>query len=101
VLEVTQDHFLRAAREIGQNGENDTLPYDIDAAFIRDKAQPLSQICIDLFISIDAMPSERAAAFINGITVGSERLLAPSGSHGFRITTKIHPFWNLYMNGLG
>jgi hypothetical protein len=28
-------------------------------------------------------------------------LLVPVGSHGFRITTKIHPFWNLYLNGLG
>ena len=38
---------------------------------------------------------------MNELTVGSERLLVPSGSHGFRITTKIHPFWNLYLNGLG
>jgi hypothetical protein len=33
--------------------------------------------------------------------VFSERLLAPAGSSGFRITTKIHPFWNLYLNGVG
>ena len=38
---------------------------------------------------------------MNGLTIGSERLLVPSGSDGFRITTKIHPFWNLYLNGLG
>src|SRR5690606_34574902 len=31
---------------------------------------------------------------------GSERLLVPAGAHGFRITTRIHPFWNLYLNGL-
>jgi hypothetical protein len=101
LLEVTQDHFLRAAIEIGHNGENDTLPYDRDAAFIRDKSASLSQICFDLFRVIDAKPTAEAAGFMNGITIGSERLLAPSGSHGFRITTKIHPFWNLYLNGLG
>ncbi|MGF1626761.1 MAG: RNA-directed DNA polymerase [Alphaproteobacteria bacterium] len=25
----------------------------------------------------------------------------PTGSTGFRITTKLHPFWNVYFNGLG
>ncbi len=101
MLKVTQDHFLRAALEIGESGDNDTLPYDIDAAFIRDKSGDLSQICFQLFQSIDAMSAKNAAKFVNGITIGSERLLTPSGSHGFRITTKIHPFWNLYLNGLG
>lgn len=38
---------------------------------------------------------------MNGLTVISERILVPSGSNGFRITSKIHPFWNLYLNGLG
>jgi hypothetical protein len=101
VLNVTRDHFLRAACEIGQSGENDTLPYDIDAAFVRDKAEDLSQICFALFQLIDARSVKDAAAFMNGLTIGSERLLVPSGSDGFRITTKIHPFWNLYLNGLG
>lgn len=101
VLEVTRDRFFRAALEIGQNGENDTLPYDIDAAFIRDKSEDLSAICFNLFKFIDTKSAKDAAAFMNEITIGSERLLTPSGSHGFRITTKIHPFWNLYLNGLG
>ncbi|WP_246673944.1 RNA-directed DNA polymerase [Mesorhizobium sp. B2-3-13] len=101
MLEVKESHFLRAALEIGESGENDTLPYDIDASFIRDKAQVLSQICFELFRTINAKSVKQAAAFMNEITVGAERLLAPSGSHGFRITTKIHPFWNLYFNGLG
>lgn len=38
---------------------------------------------------------------MNGLAIVAERLLVPSGPHGFRITTKIHPFWNLYLNGLG
>ena len=101
MLVVEKDHFRRAAVEIGQSGENDTLPYDIDASFIRDKADELSEICIRLFQDIDARTPENAAGFVNGLTLGSERLLVPAGSHGFRITTKIHPFWNLYLNGLG
>jgi hypothetical protein len=55
VLKVLKEHFHRAALEIGQNGENDTLPYDIDASFIRDKADDLAEICINLFQSIDVM----------------------------------------------
>jgi hypothetical protein len=99
-MNVTKAHFLQAAQEIGQSGENDTLPYDIDAAFIKDKSEDLSEICFRLFQSIEER-STKAFEFLNGLTIGSERLLAPSGPHGFRITTKIHPFWNLYLNGLG
>ncbi len=32
--------------------------------------------------------------------IPSERLIAPSGPAGFRVVTKIHPFWNIYLNGL-
>lgn len=98
---VNIEHFKRAALEIGQSGENDTLPYDIDAGFIRDKADALAEICIRLFQNVNGKSVKDAAAFINELTIGSERLLVPAGSHGFRITTKIHPFWNLYLNGLG
>lgn len=100
-MKVEGRHFQLAALEIGQSGENDTLPYDIDAAFIKEKADDLAQICLNLFQTIEQKPPREALAFVNSLTIGAERLLAPSGSHGFRITTKIHPFWNLYLNGLG
>ena len=98
---VTLTHFLRAAAEIGQAGENDTLPYDVDAKFIKEKGAELSDLCFRFFQAVERKPEREVASFMNGITVPSERLLAPTGSHGFRITTKIHPFWNLYLNGLG
>lgn len=101
MIKVEIDHFRRAAIEIGHSGENDTLPYDIDAAFVRDKASDLSQICITLFNAIERGTFGKPAEFVNSLVITAERLLAPSGSHGFRITTKIHPFWNLYLNGLG
>lgn len=100
-MQVSRDHFFRAAQEVGQSGENDTLPYDVDAGFIRDKADELSEICFKLFQDVDARTQGNAAGYMNELTIGAERLLTPTGSHGFRITTKIHPFWNLYLNGLG
>lgn len=100
-LQVSREHFRRAALDIGKSGENDTLPYDTDAGFIRDRAEDLSQICFRLFELIDGKDQKNAVAFVNELTIGAERLLTPSGSNGFRITTKIHPFWNLYLNGIG
>jgi hypothetical protein len=101
MIRVGKDHFLRAAAEIGQSGDNDTLPYDLDAAFIKDKAAELSALCLTLFQAVEAGTVGKPASFMNGLSVAAERLLVPSGPHGFRITTKIHPFWNLYLNGLG
>jgi hypothetical protein len=101
MINVDKGHFLHAALEIGQNGENDTLPYDIDAAFIKGQHEKIAEICIILFNDIESRKVAEQVSFMNGLTVASERLLVPSGSHGFRITAKIHPFWNLYLNGLG
>ena len=101
IIKVDRNHFLRAALEIGQSGENDTLPYDVDAAFIKEKADDLASMCITLFREIESGKVGRPSNFMGSLTIISERLLVPSGSHGFRITTKIHPFWNLYLNGLG
>lgn len=101
MMEVKREHFVQAAYEIGKSGDNDTLPYDIDSSFVREKSEDLAQICFDLFTLLDGKSFKDAKNFINQLTVGSERLLVPSGSHGFRITTKLHPFWNLYLNGIG
>lgn len=101
MIKVKKEHFYRAALEIGQSGENDTLPYDIDAQFIKEKSKELSELCCNLFNNIERGAHGKPLNFMNGLTIGSERLLVPSGSHGFRITTKIHPFWNLYLNGVG
>jgi hypothetical protein len=101
MIKVDKNHFRRAALEIGQSGDNDTLPYDMDAAFIKEKSEELSDICISLFQDVERGAIGKPAAFMNGLAIASERLFVPSGSHGFRITTKIHPFWSLYLNGLG
>lgn len=101
MIKVDINCFLRAAREIGHSGDNDTLPYDIDSEFVKEKADDLAAVCLDLFSKIEAVKAGNRAEFMSGLSIGAERLLVPSGPHGFRITTKIHPFWNLYLNGLG
>ena len=75
MLVVEQDHFRKAAVEIGRSGENDTLPYDIDASFIRDKAEELSDVCFRLYQEIEAKTPQNAARFINGLTICSEFLM--------------------------
>lgn len=101
LINVSIHHFARAAREIGHSGDNDTLPYDLDASFTKENADNLAALCLDLFQNIERGKVGNAVKFMNGLTISAERLLVPSGPHGFRITTKIHPFWNLYLNGLG
>ena len=101
MIKVDINHFVRSALEIGHSGDNDTLPYDLDAGFVKERARDLAALCVDLFQNIETGKVGKAAKFVNGLTIAAERLLVPSGPHGFRITTKIHPFWNLYLNGLG
>ena len=101
-MEVSEAHFLRAAREIGKSGENDTLPYDPDARFIKESAARIAALCKSLYDRIAAFETDDGAkGFVNSLELFSERLLSPAGAHGFRIVTKIHPFWNVYLNGLG
>lgn len=101
MINIENDHFLRAALEIGHSGDNDTLPYDLDSAFVKDKAADLAPLCTALFHAVESGAVGKPVSFMNGLVILAERLLVPSGPHGFRITTKIHPFWNLYLNGLG
>ena len=98
--ELTLDHFRRAALEIGANGDNDTLPFDIDVRFINENQDALAAIAFSFAQHLEGLSAQDARNAINELEVFFERLLAPTGAAGFRITTKIHPFWNLYLNGL-
>jgi hypothetical protein len=44
---------------------------------------------------------KNSARKVAELGVFNERLLAPAGPAGFRVTTKIHAFWSVYFNGLG
>ncbi|MDD9999766.1 MAG: RNA-directed DNA polymerase [Rhodospirillaceae bacterium] len=98
---VTLEHFTRAAIEIGSFGDNDTLPFDIDNRFIKENHTSLATLAYSYFGELDSESHTFAAKSINALHVFSERLLVPTGSAGFRISTKIHPFWNIYINGIG
>ena len=112
MTQVTISHFEQAAVDIGSNGDNDTLPFDIDNKFIKENSTSLAAIAYDYFCRLEhKSPNKdtksiekshrRAAKAINALHIFSERLLVPTGSAGFRISTKLHPFWNIYFNGLG
>lgn len=49
MVKIQKDHFFKAALEIGHSGDNDTLPYDLDATFVKEKADDLATLCLALF----------------------------------------------------
>ncbi len=101
MLSPSFDHFKRAANEIAAHGDNDTLPFDIDTKFCGDKADELAHLASTFYEKLKKGPQKENGRKIGALDVFSERLIAPSGAAGFRVVTKIHPFWNIYFNGLG
>lgn len=99
--QVTLHHFKRAAADIGAHGDNDTLPFDVDNRFIAENQDALAEVAFNYFCELEEGGEKKAKSAINSLQVFSERLLTPTGPAGFRITTKLHPFWNIYFNGLG
>jgi len=101
LLKPELHHFERAAREVAKHGDNDTLPFDMDVRFCGDEAVALSSIAFGFYSELrDSQPLKDNHDRIAELHVHSERLLAPSGPTGFRVVTKIHLFWNIYLNGL-
>ena len=97
---VTRDHLLRAAVDIGAHGDNDTLPFDVDNTFIKEQQNSLVDLAYDFSCELAQNTAKSAKNIIESATIFSERLLTPSGPSGFRIVTKLHPFWSIYYNGL-
>ncbi|UQG57888.1 MULTISPECIES: RNA-directed DNA polymerase [unclassified Marinobacter] len=93
-------HFERAAQEIAAHGDNDTLPFDLDVKFVGQKANELAAIAFGFYSELKAGTPKENRTRLHGLRVYSERLIAPSSTNGFRVVTKIHPFWNIYLNGL-
>lgn len=101
MFKPTFHHFRRAACEIAKHGDNDTLPFDIDVKFCGEKADALASIAYGFYSKLrDSQDIQENRERITELHVHSERLLAPSGPAGFRVVTKIHLFWNIYLNGL-
>lgn len=93
-------HFERAAREIAEHGDNDTLPFDVDTKFCGDKATELAAIAYGFYVELRNGNFNENHSRMASMSIFSERLLAPSGYTGFRVVTKIQLFWCIYLNGL-
>jgi hypothetical protein len=100
LLKPTLHHFERAAHEIAAHGDNDTLPFDLDVRFCGDQAEAIAAIAFGFYQELRDGPIKENRERLAAMHVYSERLIAPSGPAGFRVVTKIHPFWNIYLNGL-
>jgi hypothetical protein len=101
MTDVELRHFQRAAADIGAHGDNDTLPFDVDTRFVKYSREELSRLAFSYYQDLASTNKKAVRKIVDALQVFSERLLVPSGSTGFRVSTKIHPFWNLYFNGLG
>ncbi|MCW5847673.1 MAG: RNA-directed DNA polymerase, partial [Anaerolineae bacterium] len=100
-MALSLEHFKRAIVDIRAHGDNDTLPFDIENRFIGDRGDELANAAFAYAQELRKAGKKSARTSIDSLPIFSERLLVPSGSSGFRITTKIHPFWNIYFNGIG
>jgi hypothetical protein len=47
--DVRIEHFERAAQDIGTRGDNDTLPFDVDNRFVKEKSAALSRLAYSFF----------------------------------------------------
>jgi hypothetical protein len=99
-MAVELRHFQRAASDVGQNGDNDTLPFDIDIKFINEKTNEIAEIAHTFYERLQALPEDELRGKVRSLEVFFERILVPAGPAGFRISTKIHPFWQVYLNGV-
>ena len=97
---ITPVHAQRSITDIAKYGDNDILPFDVDNRFFSDQTDDLANLVVQLSQNLEQLKIPALKKFFKSTSLFSERLLAPSGYAGFRITTKIHPFWNAYLNAL-
>lgn len=88
--EVTLEHFLRAAADIGAHGDNDTLPFDVDTNFVSAKQNELAEVAFGFSEELRKDSVSNSKNKIAALTVFSGRLLVAAGASGFRVTTKFN-----------
>ena len=99
--DIRLDHFRRAAADVGAHGDNDMLPFDIDTSFVNENQEALSRLAFAYCQELSRLDKKAVKNSVDSLPIFSERLLVPAGPAGFRVATKIHPFWNIYFNGIG
>lgn len=97
---IQKKHFERAIADIAAHGDNDAIPFDVDSRFVKANQAELVDVAYNLSCEIAKVDDTTARHKIDSASIFSERLLAPAGASGLRVVTKIHPFWNIYLNGL-
>lgn len=97
---LTIEHCQRAVSDVASFGDNDVVPFDVDTKFVSDCGDKIATALLALGQELGRKSKKDCKSTLHGVHIFSERLLAPVGQSGFRITTKIHPFWNLYLNAL-
>ena len=95
---VSRVHVAKAIDDVAAHGDNDILPFDIDSRFIAAKRDELADSICAFSEQLSKKSEKELVSFWKSQSIPHERLLAPAGYTGFRATTKIHPFWNLYIN---
>jgi hypothetical protein len=97
---LSLDHCKRAISDVATFGDNDVVPFDVDTKFVAEKGEQLADAILEVGHSLERKTRKDCKSTLHGVQIFSERLLAPVGQSGFRIATKIHPFWNLYLNSI-
>jgi hypothetical protein len=87
---LSLDHCKRAISDVATFGDNDVVPFDVDTKFVAEKADQLADAILDIGRSLERKSQKDCKSTLHGVQIFSERLLAPVGQSGFRITTKIH-----------
>lgn len=100
VPKLTLDHCRRAVSDVAMFGDNDVVPFDVDTKFVADCSEDFADALLSVGHHLEQKAPSDCKSTLHGVQISSERLLAPVGQSGFRITTKIHPFWNLYLNAV-
>ncbi len=80
--EVSLKHFVKAAKEIGSHGDNDTLPFDIDNKFISDRYENIAKVAFNFFQRMEKKGDKGVQNTISSLSIFHERLLTPSGMGG-------------------
>lgn len=94
-------HFERAIDDIAAHGDNDVLPFDVDTKFLGDCKEDIVEGLAAFSTIIERKSDSDCEDKLHSLDIFSERLLAPNGPSGFRMTTKIHPIWTVYFNAIG
>lgn len=72
--EVRLQHFRRATADIGANGDNDTLPFDVDVRFINERQEALADLADTYCQELNSLNKKKVKDTINSLEVFSERL---------------------------